>query len=655
MKRLVLALLLALVALSFCPHERANAAAFNACSSWGTPDDSAAFGVMVCMGTVSAGPPPACPQGTSHPDGCPGANAASTFQVLNAFAHGGRFNTLAGTTTDYSTTNIETSGVNAPGVDYPVANYTAVSAMADPLVGLVSLGCTQTTFNVAGNPILTCGSGFTSNRIGEYDFSARFGHPCVILNVTTAAPIGGKLTIQDNNFENDGSCGFAPSGDYVLSVGNLNYATDITFNSFNGHGTSFPYSNCGKAGFPGTNPCNGSSAIITEGVVNIEYNAFVDWSGRPIGCVASGTNPALNSLTFKYNYLQGWDYEPFNGHAEFVLCNNLTTNPSMALQDYQYNTIVNTTDAMGFGPSPFWVASTGYLSVNTINIIGNTVLPSLVGNSTYSATVTGCIGTSMSGGVCSGPGSNFYAISVSSGDRIGHGEAVGGAQGGSPVCSVPSGTMTVTSITAPIGGASTVTVTGSPTIGLIPSYTITMSSGYGTNAMTILKQLTATGNIFGGAGTYSVSNTNTGSFTGSATATTPGGGLAAWLSQNLGGGSGSGSSWTISSDTNPPGNWLVGPATCAGIVMFGPSSNIGVASITHMANLGALTITGNYSDSVPTYAQRGAGFFTLGGDSGGSIICGVPSVVSGNVDMSGIAGSTITNPSFGSSSFSSGC
>lgn len=601
---------------------------------------------------VSAG---LCPQGTSSPDGCAGANPLSAFQVQNAFARGGVFNTLTGSTTDYSTTNIETAGVNSAGVDYPVANYTPISAMADPLVGLVGLGCTQTTFNVAGNPILICGAGFTSNRIGEYDFKARFGHPCVILNVTgAAAPIGGKLDVQDNNFENDGSCGLTPGNDVIASVGDLSYETDVTFNSFNGHGTTFPYSNCGKIGFPGTNPCNAVTALNTEGVVKIEYNSFVDWSGRPLGCIVSGTNPALNSLTFKFNYVQGWDYEPFNGHAEFILCNNLTTNPVIGLEDYGYNTVVNTTDAMQFGPSPFWVASTDYLSANAINIVGNTVLSSLVGNSTYSATVSGCIGASMSGGVCSGPGSNFYAISVSSGDRIGHGEEVGGTQGGA-LCATSSGTMTVTSITAPSSGASTLTVTGSPTIGLIPGYTISMSSGYGTNAMTISSQLTATGNILGGAGTYRVTNTNTGSFSGSATATTPGGQVVAWLSQNLGGGQGSGSSWTISSGTNPPGNWLAGPATCTGLSFFGPSANIPIAAIGHMQNLGALTITGNYADSVPTFAQRGNPFFTIGGTSSQSIICGVPSTVTDNHDMAGIAGSTITNPSLGSSSFTSGC
>jgi hypothetical protein len=75
------------------------------------------------------------------------------------------------------------------------------------------------------------------------------------------------------------------------------------------------------------------------------------------------------------------------------------------------------------------------------------------------------------------------------------------SQGGSNV--------TATSITAPSGGSSTMTISNNPVPTLAIGTSIALAA-YGANRMVI----TAFGTGSGGAGIYAVSNTNTGSFSG---------------------------------------------------------------------------------------------------------------------------------------------
>lgn len=683
-----------------------------------TPGTAAIFCMLgqfaPCAGGVasfaSAGGP--CPEGTSFPDGCPGANPASVFQVPTAFSSGGLFNTLAGTSTNYTTTR---TTANAAGVDYPVANFTPTASLLDPATSAPA-ACTHST-TAAGNPLLNCSPASSAGlTISGLDFSARFGHACTVLEYDTKL---GPVTITNNNFKNDGNCGFAVNNEAMVQenagVG-VNFPVTITFNSFDGNGVNFPYNTCLILTIDAT--CNGAAATNTFGVVTIEYNSIVNYAARPLVCNLAGTP---NSMTVKYNYIQGWDYRPFNGHTEFVVCNGAGSANSDG-EDYEYNTVVQTTDATAFGPVPIFALSTWFGDFGYMKAIGNTVISSLVGNSTATATASGCIGGTSA---CTTPGSNFYASSVSAGGRIGHGQALGGAQGGA-VCVTSAGTLTVTDITAPASGVSTVTVTGTPTVGLGPvsANTITMpsGSGYGTLPMTIGRIITG----IGGAGTYSVINPNSGHFTGSAQATAPSISLTAgFIEANLGGGQGTGSSWTLDSTIAPAGSWLVGPGTCTGMSLFGASQQVALFEANGIREAGTVNFTNNYIDSSSTFifshsgqsiawAGTGQGPFTASIVSGtmtittaqnlivgeyvigasvpgcttdpttcptvvsGSgttwivtpaisassqsmtaerpVVCSAPATVSGNVDMfSPPASGSIINPNLSTASFSHGC
>jgi hypothetical protein len=325
--------------------------------------------------------------------------------------------------------------------------------------------------------------------------------------------------------------------------------------------------------------------------------------------------------------------------------------------------------------------------------------------------------------VCSGTGTNFWTIATTG--NLGAGEQLGGAQGG-PVCQTPAGTATISSITAPSGGVSTLTISGTPTVGVNAGSSLTMQSGYGTVAMSVRSLVNGTGN--GNSGTqFLVNNSNTGSFSGSATATVAATSVFGWVSANVSGGQGVGSEWTIDSGGLPPNLYLAGPATCTNLSMWAVSSNTyvwqGNADIRHISSL---TIRNNYVDGSSSWVPRDGQvdvFYYIGGNgvnfngtisgtaltynsgtvpsvgqyvvgagiagctadpttcptiasgtsphfvlsaSGGTVgpeamsgelptVCGIPSVVSGNVDMSGVANSTTMNPNFSAATFSVGC
>jgi hypothetical protein len=80
-----------------------------------------------------------------------------------------------------------------------------------------------------------------------------------------------------------------------------------------------------------------------------------------------------------------------------------------------------------------------------------------------------------------------------------------------------AGTITVSAVTAPSAGLSTITITNSPQSVITLGTQITLAA-YGANPMVV----TQFGTGFGISGTYIVSNTNTGSFTGPSNATSSG-------------------------------------------------------------------------------------------------------------------------------------
>jgi hypothetical protein len=590
-------------------------------------------------------PTVSCPMGTSLPDGCPGANSASTFQVANAFTPGGRINSVAGTSTNYTTTNIGAAGgVNAAGIHYPVGAYTAIGSTLDPAVSPPT-GCTSAT-GPYGNPRLTC-TGPTFTGVTGYNLGAVGGHGCTSLYVNPTGVTASKITITDNYVTNDGNCGFGAFSEYMVNAGSYSFETDFTFNTFQGNGTLFPLNTCNSTALDGGVTCNGAAALNTEGIVKIEYNAFLNFSARPIYC--NMTAGQLTDISFMYNYVEGWDYHPYNGHTEFIVCNPSGSTAVDIGVHVRYNTIVQTTNAMQFGPSPLWLASSYPVDYsNGLDIIGNTIIGSFVGGAAYTATTSGCVGGTSA---CTTPGTNFYVSTTTA--NIGTGEELGGSQGG-PQCVTPSGTATVSSITAPSGGLSTMTVTGTPTVALEVGGSFTLPA-YGANTMTI-KSIT-TG--IGAAGTYVINNTNTGSYTGPGTATISPWTVFAWINSNIAGGQGNGSSWTLDSSSLPPALHLEGPATCTNLSMWAVSSNTYVWQGNNVRSSSAITIQGNYIDGSSSWVPRDGTsawvIFTMGGASGQTWTCANPSTVNGNVDMAGIASTGQLNPDFSGASFSLGC
>lgn len=431
MKTLFLALLLGLVGLSFCHSDRANAATFNACSTWGTPDGNAAFGVMVCMGTGSA-PPSACPRGTGFPtDGCAAAPAPLTaqFRQANAFQPGGYFNTVAATSADYTQSLCGPSGTaacrapwNVAGVDYAIGNYTPLASLSDPATNPIA-GCTYSTATSGtGGGEMTCGGSSFLGVVQHVNFGPVTGagaHGCTAL-VVNGTPNSNTLLVDDFYFFNDtGLCSTLNIGgglnSFMAVSAGSGYSGGVTVSNFYADGNSGVWSdNFGGCASP--THCNATvaEAIDFDDQETFKYGVVRNFAGRPM----NGPQGVLAAFEIQYSWIEGWNARPQNGHSEWYNGAGGSGSPGSRNLTIDHDVVLQGQHFTSFGPAPVWWGNAWPIPIDVFNFTNNTQVNSFIGGGSKDAQVWGCFGASLvsatpaTSPTCSGAGMNFYLTQV---------------------------------------------------------------------------------------------------------------------------------------------------------------------------------------------------------------------------------------------------
>lgn len=453
-----LAALLALAALSFCHADSAKAAAFNACSAWGTPDDDqAGFGVMVCMGTV-APPSGTCPMGSVFPDGCGAAPAPKTARWWqpNAYQAGGYFHTNSATTADYTLSNCGDSGAgpcnptvlwNQAGVTYAIGDY---GTLIDP-VATPPTGCNAPAANNTGGLSMTCGGtsgggGFTGNLAG-IEFGPVNGHECVGLNFIATTGVTAIHFTRSHFFNSDGKCsGTGQNGGSTswMNVASTAYPGGIFIDSVYADGNMSVWDTVfgGCASGTSCNPCQ----FLTAGAlvpVFMTYSVVRNFCGRTFPA------PIAADIIMSWSWLEGWNNRPGNGHAEV-----LNASPPSGEIDINYSVVDQPIHISNFGPSPWFFANTYPGSITGMKIIGTTwINPFVGGGNTPHVFVSGCFGAPPTGGTAvsptcgTGTDSTFYMTCLQSGPTSGcgtgnFGDGYGGTVGGNGGCTSIGGNGT---------------------------------------------------------------------------------------------------------------------------------------------------------------------------------------------------------------------
>ncbi len=150
-----------------------------------------------------------------------------------------------------------------------------------------------------------------------------------------------------------------------------------------------------------------------------KYGVMIHWALRPF-ISPYGTTPGPN-ITWEGSWVEGWDYSIApNAHTEWwvgasggTYQNNVNIDHTIMIQDGN--------GPMNFGPAPVQQTFSYPVGITSFNANYDVMIDAAIGGGTYSATVSGCIGSSISSlGVCSGTGPNFYVTRLTG--TIGTGE-----------------------------------------------------------------------------------------------------------------------------------------------------------------------------------------------------------------------------------------
>lgn len=377
-----------------------------------------AGGYVVAPFTFS---PTTCPQGTGFPDdGCSGATASARFQQSTAFLPGDYLNTVAATPADYTQSVCGPLGTascrpawNVACFDYPCGNYTAPAAMLDPAT-MALPGCAYGTSSTGGN-ILTCGGASFAGLLQHINFGPVTGagaHGCTALVLNNSSGITSVL-IDDIYFFNDtGLCIFGTSSQQSFQFSGTFSGGIVLQNSvLDGNMSTWTTTYGGCAA---TTICNPAIAINQgASAVTVKYSVLKDWATHQI---SGGTGGAF---TIQFSLVQGWASRAPTSHSEWYDGSGNFHGAAMAGVIVDHTVILPEKDQSQFGPVPIFVASNYPLSVGQITLNDNVILNSFVGAGTKNATATGCIGATYSSG-CHGAGHIFFETAITG--AIGRGQ-----------------------------------------------------------------------------------------------------------------------------------------------------------------------------------------------------------------------------------------
>ena len=285
-----------------------------------------------------------CAEGSRYPDGCAGAEPGS-IRHANFFTSYARMSGQR----PYATR----PPWNVAGVDYGVGAPTNETYL-DPATSPLPNGCTfNATGSASGGPIVIC-HGVTDVRFDGWDFSGiQGGEGCVELEIKT--DVIGTVTVRNSRWVNGANCDPPAGRGYFINVDYPGKAALTLINdTFDGGAPQFNHA------------MRALVYDLSAGTFTSEYSAFLRAPARP---VATGC-----SILAEYNYVEGFIYDPAQGHGEWIISGDACPSPIASWQ-YSYNTILQPSSVTAGSTTTIYLAlSIPSLAVTSAQVDHNTTV-----------------------------------------------------------------------------------------------------------------------------------------------------------------------------------------------------------------------------------------------------------------------------------------
>lgn len=183
-----------------------------------------------------------------------------------------------------------------------------------------------------------------------------------------------------------------------------------------------PYGGC-----TANTQCNADIAI-TQGNNNltIKYSVLRNFAVHQLSPANS-----TGSTLVEWSWVEGWAARGPDSHSEWFDGGQSGSVPSITLD---HTVMLPTSSQAQFGPSPIFWSSNYPFAIGSFTVSNNTIINSFIGAGTKTATTSGCIGASFSGGSCTGAGSIYFATSITG--TIGTGQNIS-CTGGAAILNTP--------------------------------------------------------------------------------------------------------------------------------------------------------------------------------------------------------------------------
>jgi hypothetical protein len=284
-----------------------------------------------------------CAYQTGYADGCAKAFSDGNYVNPDFFTYAKQ----SGQGTYYSDPSTPSSHPmpwNVAGVDYPVG-YRTSHKLQDPATSPLPTGCSYSATGSAAHGAIVVCSGVANLKLKDWDFSL---HGCTVLDIKSS--VTGTIAIKNSKFVNGPNC--SVTNGYLMMVENPTHADFVFRHNFvDGRAAQYPTSLIGMI------------VPFVQGKMRMEYNAFLHSPARPITSIDEGP------LTYKYNYWEGWVYQPSDGHGE-VNINYLGDNKNQPSILYSFNTALEGNDVCNSCGTSVWYPTGG----GTNTTIGNVMV-----------------------------------------------------------------------------------------------------------------------------------------------------------------------------------------------------------------------------------------------------------------------------------------
>lgn len=283
-------------------------------------------------------------------NGCAGATALQPGSggILYAGGRnpGGAVNLLTASPTNYTNANAE----NYPGLEYPAGEFTSLMALSLPVSGGASTisGCVYSaTGGANSSPRMVCTPTSAGINIIGQDFTLG-GTTCISLLISGDL---GVMDVEDNYWKNlTGSCSTSTTfPNVVQTTGRPTGTTIFKNNSLDADRDDWPYA-IGSCTPTFALTCSPVTALLISGNFIGEYNYIKGFTQIPLSySPQSGTV----GWSFKHNVVEGACSNNTAAHCEIMKFIVGANNVPGSFEVLDSNTFIITTDHHTNGPSPF--------------------------------------------------------------------------------------------------------------------------------------------------------------------------------------------------------------------------------------------------------------------------------------------------------------